>query len=120
MSVGALSGLTFLPFLLDRYGRKPVLIGGAILMIIGIILQTAAQNIGMFVGARFVLGLGDIIVICTFPMLITEIAPSQDRAVLVTIATTTYNVGAFIAAWVTFGTFRINVCRAQVFCYLQL
>ncbi len=85
MSVGATVRPHFFSFGIDRYGRKQTLIGGAILMVIGIILQVAAQNIGMFVAARFILGLGDIIVIVTFPMLITEIAPSQDRAVLVTL-----------------------------------
>ncbi|KAJ5263163.1 hypothetical protein N7478_010768 [Penicillium angulare] len=62
----------------------------------------------MFVGARYILGFGDIIVICTAPLLITEIAPAQDRAILVTIAGATYHSGAFIAAWTTYGTLKIK------------
>ena len=57
--------------------------------------------------ARLILGFGDIIVICTAPLLIAEIAPAQDRAVLVTLAGATYHSGAFIAAWTTYGTLQI-------------
>jgi MFS family permease len=67
------------------------------------------MNFSMFVGARFILGFGDIIVICTAPLLITEIAPAQDRAILVTIAGATYHSGAFVAAWTTYGTLKIKV-----------
>lgn len=110
MSAGALGGLVFLPFLLDRAGRKACLVLGSILMLIGIALQSGSVNFSMFVGARFILGFGDIIVICTGPLLITEIAPAQDRAILVTVAGAAYFSGDFIAVWVTYGTLKIQVC----------
>ncbi|KAI1334733.1 putative hexose transporter [Xylariaceae sp. FL0016] len=107
MSVGALCGLVLLPFALDKFGRKPALVFGSMFMLVGIALQTASVNFGMFVGARLLLGFGDIIVIVTAPLLIAEIAPSQDRAILVTLNGATYHSGAFIAAWVTYGTLEI-------------
>lgn len=109
MSVGALTGLVILPFLLDRFGRKPCLVFGSMFMLLGVALQSGSINFSMFVGARYILGFGDIIVICTAPLLITEIAPAQDRAILVTIAGATYHSGAFIAAWTTYGTLKIDV-----------
>jgi MFS family permease len=109
MSVGALTGLLILPFMLDRFGRKPCLVFGSMFMLLGVALQSGSINFSMFVGARYILGFGDIIVICTAPMLITEIAPAQDRAILVTIAGATYHSGAFIAAWTTYGTLKIQV-----------
>ena len=42
----------------DRLGRRPTLFWSAILSIIGIIIQGAAQNIGMFVAGRAILGAG--------------------------------------------------------------
>ncbi len=63
----------------------------------------------MFIAARWILGFGDILVICTAPLLIAEIAPVQDRAILVTIAGANYQSGAFIAAWTTYGTLQIKV-----------
>ncbi|KAL2136885.1 hypothetical protein VTI74DRAFT_611 [Chaetomium olivicolor] len=108
MSAGALAGLLFLPFCLDRLGRKPSLIIGSLFMLLGIGLQSGASNFSMFVGGRFILGFGDIIVICTAPLLISEISPAQDRAILVTISGAAYHSGAFIAAWVTYGTLKIQ------------
>ncbi|KAJ5924933.1 hypothetical protein N7454_007572 [Penicillium verhagenii] len=107
MSAGALTGLLILPFMLDHFGRKPCLVFGSFFMLLGVALQAGSINFSMFVGARYILGFGDIIVICTAPMLITEIAPAQDRAILVTIAGATYHSGAFIAAWTTYGTLKI-------------
>lgn len=109
MSAGALSGLIPMPFILDRLGRKPCLVIGAFFMLLGIALQSAAVNFAMFIAARWILGFGDILVICTAPLLIAEIAPVQDRAILVTIAGANYQSGAFIAAWTTYGTLQIKV-----------
>ncbi|EED13468.1 hexose transporter, putative [Talaromyces stipitatus ATCC 10500] len=108
MSAGALSGLVPMPFIMDRLGRKPCLIIGAFFMILGIALQASAINFAMFIAARWILGFGDILVICTAPLLIAEIAPVQDRAILVTIAGANYQSGAFIAAWTTYGTLQIQ------------
>ncbi|KAJ5088958.1 hypothetical protein N7532_007642 [Penicillium argentinense] len=108
MSAGALTGLVILPFMLDHFGRKICLVFGSLFMLLGVALQSGSINFSMFVGARYILGFGDIIVICTAPLLITEIAPAQDRAILVTIAGATYHSGAFIAAWTTYGTLKIK------------
>ncbi|KAH8669179.1 putative hexose transporter [Xylariales sp. PMI_506] len=108
MSVGALCGLVFLPYIMDNWGRKPSIVLGSCIMLLGIGLQTGSNSFGMFVAARLILGFGDIIVICTAPLLIAEIAPAQDRAILVTLAGATYHSGAFIAAWTTYGTLQIQ------------
>ena len=42
----------------DRLGRRPAVFWGSLITIIGVILQTAAQNIAMFVVARIILGFG--------------------------------------------------------------
>ncbi len=42
----------------DWIGRKWALFFGAVLTVFGVILQTAAQNIAMFVVARVIIGLG--------------------------------------------------------------
>lgn len=111
MSVGALAGLTILPYVLDNWGRRICLVSGSFFMLLGVGLQSGSINFSMFVGARFILGFGDILVICTAPLLIAEIAPAQDRAILVTIAGATYHSGAFIAAWTTYGTLKIKVSQ---------
>lgn len=95
MSAGGLAGLLFVPWILDGIGRKVTLAIGASIMLVGVALQSSAQSFGMFVGARFILGFGDIIVNCAAPLLIAEIAPAQDRALLVTIQAANYQRQVF-------------------------
>lgn len=42
----------------DRLGRRPAIFWGSAVTLIGIVLQTAAQNVAMFVIARIILGFG--------------------------------------------------------------
>ena len=42
----------------DRLGRRPTLFWGSVVTLIGVLLQTAAQDIAMFVVARIILGFG--------------------------------------------------------------
>ncbi|THX36617.1 putative hexose transporter [Aureobasidium pullulans] len=76
-------------------------------MSLGVGLQTGAANFGMFVASRLLIGFGDCIVLGSATLLITELAPPQDRAVLVTLSGASYHSGAFIASWVTYATLKI-------------
>lgn len=109
MSLGSLIGLFFTPYLIDKMGRKMGLVVGSVIMLMAVGLQAGAQNFGMFVAARIVLGFGDTIVLGSAPLLIAEIAHPQDRAVLVTLSGASYHSGAFIASWTTYGTLKIPV-----------
>lgn len=109
MSLGSLIGLFFVPYLIDRWGRKSGVTIGCVIMLIAVGLQTGARNFGMFVAARLLLGFGDCIVLGAAPLLIAEIAHPQDRAILVTLSGASYHSGAFIASWVTYGTLTIEV-----------
>ncbi|CAN9208027.1 unnamed protein product [Alternaria alternata] len=108
MSLGSLIGLFFTPYLIDWKGRKIGVAIGCVIMLFAVAIQTGAQNIGMFIAARLVLGFGDTIVLGSAPLLIAEIAHPQDRAVLVTLSGASYHSGAFIASWVTYGTLQMK------------
>jgi MFS family permease len=45
----------------DHLGRRPTIFWGSAITLIGVLLQTAAQNVGMFVVARVILGFGSAI-----------------------------------------------------------
>lgn len=111
MSLGSLIGLFFVPFLVDRWGRKIGITLGCLVMLLAVGLQAGAQNFGMFVTARLLLGFGDCIVLGSAPLLIAEIAHPQDRAILVTLSGASYHSGAFIASWTTYGTLKIQVSK---------
>lgn len=109
MSLGSLIGLPIVPYLIDWKGRKIGIVLGSVVMLVAVALQTGAQNIGMFIAARLILGFGDTLMLNSAPLLIAEIAHPQDRAVLVTLSGASYHSGAFIASWVTYGTLQIKV-----------
>lgn len=109
MSLGSIVGQLPVPYIIDWYGRKVGLLVGCCIMILAIGLQSGAQNFGMFIAARLVLGFGNTIVMGAAPLLIAEIAHPQDRAILVTLSASSYQSGAFIASWVTYGTLQIKV-----------
>ena len=79
-----------------------------LIMLLGVILQTISVNFRMFVAARFFLGFGVAIAHSASPLLITELAHPQHRAIFTTIYNTTWYFGSIIAAWLTFGTNHIN------------
>lgn len=62
----------------------------------------------MFIAARFFIGFGVAIAHGASPLLVTELAHPQHRAVFTTIYNTTWYIGSIIAAWLTFGTFHID------------
>src|SRR3954464_10642269 len=58
LSVGSIVAVPFAPVLADWRGRKIAIMIGLFILFVGVALQTAAQNLGMFIGARFLIGFG--------------------------------------------------------------
>lgn len=52
-NLGSIGALPFAPYASDLQGRKRTVFLGACFMVAGAIVQTASQNINMFLGARF-------------------------------------------------------------------
>ncbi|KAF9787904.1 hexose transporter [Thelephora terrestris] len=107
-NVGALVALPFAPYLSDGMGRRPSVIFGAGIMVVGTVLQTASQSVGMFIGARLLIGFGLTFASNGAAMLITELAYPSYRATQTSLFNSLWYSGAIIAAWSTFGTFKIN------------
>lgn len=57
--------------------------------ILGVILQSISANYGMFLAARFLIGFGVAIAHGASPLLITELAHTQHRAIFTTIYNST-------------------------------
>jgi fucose permease len=66
--------------LCDRLGRRITLYWAALITIIGIILQSAAQNIAMFIVGRLVIGFGVGISAAAAPTYLAEAVPYKWRA----------------------------------------
>jgi SP family arabinose:H+ symporter-like MFS transporter len=63
----------------DRFGRKATLLWIGVLYFIGAVGSGLASNVSMFIGARFIGGLGIGISTVVAPMYISEIAPAKHR-----------------------------------------
>ncbi|TVY45691.1 Lactose permease [Lachnellula subtilissima] len=107
-AVGSIVALPAVPYTADMLGRRTGVMIGCSIMIGGVALQSLGFTFGMFVSARFFLGFGVAIAHGSSPLLITELVHPQHRAVYTTIYNTTWYIGSFIAAWLTFGTSKIQ------------
>lgn len=88
----------------DYFGRRPTIFWGSLVTIVGVILQTAAQNIAMFVLSRIILGFGTAVSGIAAGVYLSETFPSRYRAWGVGVLNDFYYVGALIAAGITLGT----------------
>ncbi|KAK0256519.1 hypothetical protein LTR02_015253 [Friedmanniomyces endolithicus] len=106
--LGSVFAVTFLWWLVEKVGRRITIMMGAVIIIIGVFIQSFATSLAMFASARAIIGMGLSFEYTAAPMLITEIAHPAHRAQLSTLLNTLYYFGAFIAAWVTLGTLTIQ------------
>ncbi|KAF9239829.1 hexose transporter [Melanogaster broomeanus] len=107
-NIGALAGYPFAPYMSDGIGRRKTIWFGATIMCIATALQTASQSVGMFIGSRFLIGFGLTFAANAAPMLVTEIAYPAYRAPLTSLYNSLWYSGSIIAAWTTYGTFKLN------------
>jgi MFS family permease len=106
-NIGGIVGLPFAPFVSDHFGRRAGMILGAILMIVGTILQTSAQNMAMFIVARALIGCGCSFSAVSSPVLVTELAFPTHRAPLTSLYNSSWYLGSIIAGVsLAFGTGR--------------
>ncbi|EJF64973.1 general substrate transporter [Dichomitus squalens] len=104
--IGSIAGLPFTPLSADHLGRKPTLFVGAVIMLAGVALQSAARTIGMFIGARGLIGFGLTFVLGAAPLLITELAYPTQRGKLTSMYNASWYIGSIISAWTCFGAYQ--------------
>lgn len=78
--IGGFFGPIWAGVMTDRLGRRPAMFWGAVVTLLGILLQTAAQNIAMFVVARIILGWGSAISSVAGAVYLSETFASRYRA----------------------------------------
>ncbi|KAH7230264.1 hypothetical protein FSOLCH5_013660 [Fusarium solani] len=101
--VGGLISVLFVPFVIDRYGRRlPCFVGSTIVVAMAL-MQTFSTSFNMFVGSKLVLGFGAFIALISAPTLITELAHPAQRTTITAIYNTLIYVGLIIGAWVAYG-----------------
>lgn len=80
--IGGIVALPFVGPVLDGYGRRIGMGSGALIIIIGTIVQGVSNEAGQFMGGRFLLGFGVSLVASAGPMYVIEINHPAYRGVL--------------------------------------
>ncbi|KAK8230310.1 general substrate transporter [Phyllosticta capitalensis] len=106
--VGGVVGAFFASSLADRYGRRASIAFGSFLCIVGTALQSAAQGKGMFIGGRFIIGLGTSFTISAGPSLLNELSHPRMRGQIASTFNVLWYVGSIVASWLTFGTGHLS------------
>jgi sugar porter (SP) family MFS transporter len=113
--VGCFFGAMFAYFVGEKAGRRRMMLGGAIVMIIGAIITTVTYgpgdpsgkgNVGGFVQffiGRVITGLGNGANTATIPSWIAESSKAHNRGFLICMEASTVAVGTVIAYWLNFG-----------------
>ncbi|KAH9905811.1 putative hexose carrier protein [Xylariomycetidae sp. FL2044] len=102
--IGTTIGTVFSGVFTDKYGRRPVMFWASVVMLIGVVIQSAAQNIAMFVIGRIIIGVGSATSGIASGVYLSETFPNRWRTWGVGMLNNFYYVGALIAAAVTLGT----------------
>ncbi|KAH8835117.1 hexose transporter [Flagelloscypha sp. PMI_526] len=106
-SLGALSSMPITPWVNEKYGRRASVIVGSVIMCIGAVLQAASVHFGMFLLARFILGMGITYALSGGSQLVGELSYNRERPILTSAYNVCWYIGGIVAAGVTLGTFRI-------------
>lgn len=105
--VGCLIGAIFVLVFGDAMGRRRSIISGAIIMIIGVIIQVAsipgAGATAQFIVGRVVTGVGNGMNTSSIPTYQAECSKSHNRGLLICIEGGTIAIGTLIAYWIDFG-----------------
>ncbi|KAL7929007.1 general substrate transporter [Trichoderma chlorosporum] len=90
--------------LCDRLGRRPTILWGSLIAIASMAIQTAAQNVAMFIVARVLIGFGTAIANIASGTYLSETFPNKWRLWGVSMLNNFYYVGALIIAVITLST----------------
>ncbi|KAM5349848.1 hypothetical protein ACJ41O_006353 [Fusarium nematophilum] len=108
MWMGGIFGAFLMQPVPDYFGRRRAIYMASIVTVIGIILQAAAQNVPMFVVARFVVGVGSAISNGAAPTLLGELLPPRQRARVLGLFFSCYYVGSLASSIVNYGSQNIQ------------
>lgn len=110
--LGCFFGALFVLFRGDRYGRRPLIIFGSVVIIIGTIISVTAirdsWGLGQFVIGRVITGIGNGFNTATIPVWQSEMSRAENRGKLVNLEGSVVAVGTFIAYWLDFGLSYVN------------
>ncbi|KAI1850294.1 hypothetical protein JX265_002192 [Neoarthrinium moseri] len=104
LSAGTFFGALASPLLADNIGRRLGLVVSSVVFILGVILQTAAVALPLFLAGRFFAGLGVGLLSAIVPLYQSETAPKWIRGAIVGAYQLAITIGLLLAAIVNYAT----------------
>lgn len=101
--VGAAFGSLSCFFLGDRHGRKWVTFAGAIVVLIGVVLQSTSYSLAQLIVARIVTGFGVGSFTATIPTWVGESSEAHQRGSLIMIEGSAAIFGVMFVGWLELG-----------------
>lgn len=95
--LGAVAGTIVAMVTTDRYGRKPMLVLGAIIFLVGSLASALAFNQYVLTLARLVIGVGIGASAMTAPMFLAEVAPARIRGTIVSAFQLMITIGIMVS-----------------------
>ncbi|KAF6824322.1 MFS alpha-glucoside transporter [Colletotrichum plurivorum] len=97
MSVGQILGMTTIPFLSSRFGRKPAMYALWLVLASSVAVESAARSWPVWFVGKLLAGAGVGCVQSTLPVYIAEVAPTRIRGGLLMCYSFWWTVGTFCA-----------------------
>ncbi|KAJ9538490.1 hypothetical protein OSB04_031223 [Centaurea solstitialis] len=106
--LAALTATFFASYTTRRLGRRLTMLIAGVFFIVGVILNAAAQEIGMLIAGRILLGCGVGFANQAVPVFLSEIAPTRIRGGLNILFQLNVTIGILFANLVNYGTAKIE------------
>ncbi|KAF9225038.1 MFS transporter [Gyrodon lividus] len=104
LSAGTFFGALIAGDCADWYGRRPTIIAGCVIYVIGCVLQAASHGLGLIVAGRLVAGVGVGFVSAIIILYMSEICPRKVRGALVSGYQFCITIGLLLASCVDYAT----------------
>ncbi|KUI66618.1 Lactose permease [Cytospora mali] len=95
-------------YLVDWRGRRESIAVSAVLNIIGAVISGAAQNIGMFIAGRMIIGLGMGLAQTAAGSYVSETTAPKVRSLALGLYFTCWALGSFLATGICYGSQRLD------------
>jgi sugar porter (SP) family MFS transporter len=107
-NIGSIISFFITPYMADLLGRKPTIMIGCVIMVLGGCVSAFCNGYGMWMAGRFILGFGNSLAQMCSPLLLTEICHPQHRGPLTAVYNCLWNLGALIVSIVGWGTSKVD------------
>ncbi|KAL1868348.1 hypothetical protein Plec18167_008273 [Paecilomyces lecythidis] len=106
--IGDIIGCFIMQPVTDGLGRKKAIMLSAATCYVGIVLQAAAQNAGMFIVARIIVGIGAQLSSAAAPALLGELLPAKIRGRVLGFFFSCFFVGSLLVSIINYGSQSIQ------------